>query len=220
MAFKRLSAPRHYPVNRKQNTWVSSSRGSYQADYALPLVVILRDVLGYADTEKEVKQVLTEGKVLVDGKKRRDKNYPVGFMDVISLPDADEHYRVLIDRKGLKLKATEQPTTKWTKVKSKRKLKGDKVQLSLFNGSNLITDNNQIKPGSTLEVTLPDKEIKDIIEFEEGNQAYIIKGRHVGEIKTIKKIKKSQVIFEEDGASTVPEHIYPLPADLNLEATN
>lgn len=213
---KRLSAPRHYPIDRKESTWVSSSQGSYQQDYSLPLVVILREVLGYADNQKEVKRILHKGKVLVDGKKRRKKDYPVGFMDVISLPDADEDYRVLIDNKGLKLKETDEPDKKWTKIKGKNKLSGGKIQLNLFNGSNLTTDDDEAKTSSTLEVSLPDKEIKEVIELKQGNKAYIINGKHVGEIKTIDRVKKSEITFQEDETSTVPDYVYPINSSFQL----
>merc|ERR1712072_287061 len=38
--------------------------------------------------------------VKVDGKVRTDINYPVGFMDVISIEKSDEHFRLLYDSKG------------------------------------------------------------------------------------------------------------------------
>ena len=36
----------------------------------------------------------------VDGKTRRDKCYPAGFMDVISIDKTDEHFRLIYDQKG------------------------------------------------------------------------------------------------------------------------
>lgn len=154
--------------------------------------------------------------MLVDGKKRRDKSYPVGFMDVLSLPDADKHYRIFIDNKGLSLRQTDDPERKWSKVTSKSKLKGGRTQLGLFNGSNVIVENEEASPGDTVEVKLPGKEIKNTIKLEKGSRAYIIKGRHVGEIKTIKDIKKSEIIFKEDGTSTVPDYVYPVNEELDL----
>lgn len=38
--------------------------------------------------------------VEVDNKVRTDKTYPVGFMDVITIPKTDEHFRLVYDAKG------------------------------------------------------------------------------------------------------------------------
>ncbi|MCL7043668.1 hypothetical protein MKW94_018635 [Papaver nudicaule] len=38
--------------------------------------------------------------ILVDGKVRTDKTYPSGFMDVVSIPETNENFRLLYDTKG------------------------------------------------------------------------------------------------------------------------
>jgi hypothetical protein len=38
--------------------------------------------------------------VEVDNKVRTDKTYPVGFMDVVTIPKTDEHFRLVYDAKG------------------------------------------------------------------------------------------------------------------------
>ena len=58
-------------------------------------------MLGVAQTRKEGKLILAQGKVLVDGKIRKQDESPVGLMDVISLPDMNKYYRVMPSHKGL-----------------------------------------------------------------------------------------------------------------------
>ena len=41
-----------------------------------------------------------EGGILVDGKIRRDRGFPLGFMDVLTLPKTKENFRILYDAKG------------------------------------------------------------------------------------------------------------------------
>jgi len=52
---KRLSAPKHYPIHRKSETYVATIKGSRDADSAIPAGLFLRDVLEYAETKKEAK---------------------------------------------------------------------------------------------------------------------------------------------------------------------
>jgi hypothetical protein len=47
----------------------------------------------YALTGKEVKMILMQRLVKVDGKTRTDTTYPAGFMDVIELEKTNEHFR-------------------------------------------------------------------------------------------------------------------------------
>jgi len=54
----------------------------------------------YALTGKEVKSILMQRLVKVDGKVRTDTTYPSGFMDVIEIDKTDEHFRLVYDTKG------------------------------------------------------------------------------------------------------------------------
>ena len=38
--------------------------------------------------------------VLVDGRIVKDSKFPVGLMDIVSIPKLNQHYRMLLDRRG------------------------------------------------------------------------------------------------------------------------
>jgi hypothetical protein len=76
------------------------SPGPHKQRECLPLCLILRNRLKYALTYKEVTTILQQRLVKVDGKIRRDKCYPTGIMDVVSIDKTDEHFRVIYDQKG------------------------------------------------------------------------------------------------------------------------
>jgi small subunit ribosomal protein S4e len=98
---KRLTAPRAWPVPRKTTIWIAKpSPGSHGIQESMPLVIVLRDVLGLADTAREVKRILGDRQVLVDGRVVTDLGFPVGLMDVVSIPKIDLNYRMLLDRNG------------------------------------------------------------------------------------------------------------------------
>ena len=56
------------------------STGPHKMRECLPLVVFLRNRLKYALTYDEVKKIVNQRLIKVDGKVRTDKTYPAGFM--------------------------------------------------------------------------------------------------------------------------------------------
>ena len=187
---KRISVPNSWQVSKKSNKWVTSTRpGPHNKQQSIPLSVVLRDMLGIVDTRAEAKRILSEGKILVDGVIRKDLRFPVGLLDVISIPLEDVAYRMLLDRKGrLEVhKLEDSNVNKLCRINGKTILKGGAVQLNLNDGTNLL-GSNDYKPKDSLILSLPDKNIVKHIKYEVGNLAMIVGGRHTGEIGTIKEI--------------------------------
>ena len=137
---KRKPAPAFWPIHRKELPWVAKpSSGSHSLEKCLPLTLVLRDILGVAQTRKEGKLILAQGKVLVDGKVRKKDDFPVGLMDVISMPDMDKYYRVMPSHKGLVLApiSKEESNTKLVRVEDKTTVHNG-VQIALHDGSNML----------------------------------------------------------------------------------
>jgi small subunit ribosomal protein S4e len=146
-------------------------------------------MLGIVDNRAEAKRVLSEGKILVDGIVKKDLRFPIGLLDVISIPDAEVSYRVLLDRKGrLELhKLEDADVNKLCRINGKTVIKGGAIQLNLSDGSNVLGSNDYSTKDSII-LSLPDKEVLKHIKYEVGNIAMIVGGRHTGEIGTIKEI--------------------------------
>ena len=185
---KRISASTAWPITRKTNKWVVTPRpGPHKT--CMPLAIILRDVLKLGNNIKEVKHMLNNGQVLVDGVVRRDHRFPVGIFDAISIPATKKHYRVLFDSKGrFILLPIKDSTLKLYRINGKTVLKGGKVQLNLHDGSNAIAT-NKYRPGDSVVLELPQRKIKQHLERKPGNLAMITGGRHRGEIGSIKELK-------------------------------
>ncbi|MDK2939596.1 MAG: small subunit ribosomal protein S4e [Methanolobus sp.] len=187
---KRISVPNSWQISKKSNKWITATRpGPHNKQQSISLGVVLRDMLGIVDTRAEAKRVLSEGNVLVDGVVRKDLRFPVGLLDVITIPLENVAYRVLLDRKGrLEVhKLADMNANKLCRINGKTIVKGGAVQLNLNDGTNLI-GSNDYKPKDSLILTMPGKEIVKHIKYEVGNLAMIVGGRHTGEIGTIKEI--------------------------------
>ena len=134
---KRLKVPRTWSIPRKSRTWITKPNpGPHKIENSLPLNVILRDILKYAKTTKEVKSILNKKDILIDKIPRKDHKIPVGLFDILEIPRINERFIILLDRKGRihPIKITEkQAEIKYSKIIDKKVLKGNKVQINLYN---------------------------------------------------------------------------------------
>jgi len=187
---KRITAPKAWPVARKEHKWVvKPSPGPHSQETSIPLAIVLRDILKFAHNMREVKKILSEGQVYVDGIVRKNYKFPVGLFDVISIPSIERHYRVVYDRRGvIRLVETSKPDVKLCKILNKTVVKGGKIQLNLHDGTNILADNSFSTKDSIL-ISLPDKKVLDKVEYKEGNSALVIGGKHIGTLAKIKEIK-------------------------------
>ncbi len=175
----------------KENKWVATPNpGAHSRKESIPLLLVIRDILGYADTSKEAKKIIHDGLVTVDKKTRREHKYGTGLMDVIEIPTLSKHYRLIPGKKGLELKEIDEKDAgiKPCRIIGKTKIKGGKTQLILHDGGALLTEKDEYKTNDTIVVELPQRKMYDAIRFEKGNLALIYKGRHKGMSGKIKDI--------------------------------
>ena len=199
---KRKPAPRFWPIHRKELPWIlKPSSGSHSLQSCLPLTLVLRDILGVAQTRREAKMILSEGKVLVDGKIRQKDDFPVGLMDVISMPAADKYYRVMPSHKGLVLNpiSKEEADFKLLRVEDKTTVNNG-VQIALHDGSNMLVKVADPKNRTEvtyetfdiLKVNYADKQVASTLKTKEGNLAVITGGKNIGKSGKIVEIEKTE----------------------------
>ena len=198
---KRKPAPRFWPIHRKEAVWiVRPSSGPHSLEKCLPLSLVLRDILKVAETRKEAKKIISQGKVYVDGKVRRKDDFPVGLMDVISMPDLNKFYRVLPSHKGLFLNpiSKEEARFKLLRVEDRTIVKNGTSQFALHDGTNLRVkaedlENPEIiyESFATLKLGLPEKQILDQLKTKKGNIAVITGGKNIGKQGKIVEIEKA-----------------------------
>ena len=149
---------------------------------------------------KEAKAILHAGNVLVDGRVRKDTNFPVGLMDVIEIKKIDKTYRIVPDKLyNLKLIEIEKDKEfKLCKIKNKTLLKKGTVQLNLHDGTNIIVPvsdpkvpkEDVYKVNDVVKVNVNTKEIVDHLKFEENMFAIVHAGINNGRSGKIIEMKK------------------------------
>jgi small subunit ribosomal protein S4e len=195
---KRLAMPRSWPLPRKTSIWVTKAApGAHTLELCMPVVVVIRDILGYAKSTREVRHILHNNLVSIDGRICKDSRRGVGFMDVLTL--GEENYRCIVDQKGIlryRQISKKEAETKVCRINGKTTVKGGKTQIHLHDGRNILTDDaGEYNTGDSLVLALPSQEIKEHIRFSDGIKCYLTGGAHVGEFAEVSEyiVKRSSM---------------------------
>jgi len=200
---KSKPAPRFWPIHRKETAWVvKPSPGPHSLEKCLPLALVLRDILGFAKTRKEAKTIVSKGRVYVDGKVRRKDEFPVGLMDVISIPDVDKFFRVLPSGNGLILNPIGKEETKFKlcRIENKKVVKSGHIQLNLHDGLNALVkvadpknpQEDIYETLDTIRISLPERQILERLKMKENDFAIITGGKNIGKYGKIVEIEKAE----------------------------
>lgn len=196
---KRLSAPKSWPLGRKERTWVTKPKPGRSFDLAISLSNALKELTGVARTSKEVRYLLRNVGAQVNGSPVYDARRPVGFMDVISIPEQDRHWRIGLTKKG-RLCAVEISSSdakkRLVKVVGKTRLAG-KFQINCADGTNLVVGKDQYRTGDSLLVEGSD--VKKHFALSEGATIILTSGSHLSEVGTVDAIEGDTIVFSVDG---------------------
>ena len=212
---KRLAIPRSWPLPRKTTIWVTRPRaGAHSLERCMPLNIVIRDVIGLARSTREVRTILHNGLVKVDGRVVKDTRRGVGIMDVLTL--GEDNYRCVLDTNGrLRYRpiSPEEATWKVCRVEGKSTIKGGKTQVQLHDGRNILVDDaSEHKTGDSLKISLPDQQVLEHIKFGEGTRCMLVGGAHVGKLADVTNyiVKRSSMPneVEFEGFGTVTDNVF------------
>jgi small subunit ribosomal protein S4e len=217
---KRLSVPDSWPVERKTETFTVKADAGPHGESGVPLLVLLRDVLGYVDSRKEARYALNQDNVVINGKPVSDEERPVGMFDILAFDEREEYYRVFPGQGG-RLALTpidaDAAESKLGKIVGKRQVDGGDTQLTLHDGHTLVVEDGEPYSGNdSIVIANADDEIVAHFEYEEGALVTAVDGAHAGEVGAIAAIQvtpgsnSNNVIVEQtDGAGfeTVEEYV-------------
>lgn len=216
---KRLSAPVTWPIERKTETFTVSIDGGPHGNAGVPLVIVLRDVLGYIENAREAKYAVRSGQLRVNGRQVTDHELPVGLFDILAFDEREEYYRVFPGPGG-RLALTpidaDAAQTKLSKVSDKQHVDGGNVQLALHDGRTLLVeDDTAYGTGDSIIIDLDSGDIVHHLPYEEGAMVTAVAGQHAGQIGHIESIQihpgsspnTVAIDGEEAGFETVEDYV-------------
>jgi small subunit ribosomal protein S4e len=205
---KRYAMPKDWRLPRKEKTFVVRPLpGPHKKDRCIPLQVILRDILRYADSSREARQILSKGQVLVDKRVRKEPKFAAGLMDVIEIPEVNKSFRVVAGKKGLALERIQESETgrKLCRIQDKTTVKRGVTQLNLHDGRNILlpstgkgkTQKQEFNAGDSVLISLPDQKILKHYRLAKGSPAFITGGRNMGASGIIKDVNVRKNMLEK-----------------------
>ena len=227
---KRLSVPKSWPVERKTETFTVKADAGPHGEDGVPLVILLRDVLGYADSKKEARYALNEGSVLVNGDAVSDEQRPIGMFDIISFQERGEDYRVFPDEGG-RLALTpidaDAADAKLGKITGKQQVTGGDTQLALHDGQTLqLEDASEYAVNDSIVVGFENDDVVAHFPYEEGALVTAVRGSHAGEIGEVDEIAVThgsgsntvRVGQDDDAYETIEEYVVVIDENFTGDA--
>ncbi len=222
----RLAAPRTWELKRKETKWIARpNSGPHAIKDSVTIDLLLKSLLKYAKTTKEVKKILHDKLFVVDKKVRRDHKYPVGIMDCVELPKLKEQYQVLFDKNGkIVLYPIKNTDMKLLKVVGKKVLKKGKLQINFHDGKNVLVDKFAGKSGDTVVFDLNKKKVVKVLKLEKGALVYLTGGKNVGVLGKVKEVinakglESPKIICTIDGKDNETLKNYAFVVDKGLMA--
>ena len=195
----RAQVSKKIPIARKGTKYVA--RASSDPQNSVPVVIAVRDMLKLARITKEVKAMIHQKHLKINGNEVKDHRESIQLFNIF---EADKPYILSLTPTGkFTLEETKQKERQ-CKVTNKKILKGKKIQLNFHDGSNILTDDKKINTQDTVYLSF-DKKIKKHVQFEKGKECLITRGRFIGQKGKIEKIENNTAFVKisgKDGAET------------------
>jgi small subunit ribosomal protein S4e len=205
MYLKRKAMPRTWPIPRKGSTYVVKA-----SEKTIPLIIVLRDILGLVKTKKEARNLMIASEVIVDTKPRKEINYAVSLFSVMSLPKIKKFYRIELNKDKLAVNEIKEDESnfKICKIIGKKTLKGGLQQINLVDGRNILSK-EKLNVNDSVLISLKDNKIVKSLPTEKGASVIIVGGKNMGSTGKITEVdKKISVKSKDKILNILPKNIY------------
>ncbi len=191
-----------WPIPRKGTRFIVVA--SHNNEKGIPVLIVLREIMKAGKTKREVKRIISQEKVKINGKVIKDEKCPLMLFDVLELEE--KKYKIVLKNKKFSLEETK-AKEKVSKVIGKKILRDGKVQINLNDGRNFLSK-EKISVGDSVVYNFVDKKVEKILPLKDNSDIIVIGGSHIGEEGKIEKIN------EEDSSAEVKLRKEKLNLDL------
>lgn len=191
----RAQTNRRIPIARKGTQYVARARDNVKN--GVPVVVALRDMIGLAKTEKEVREIINAKAVKLNGKVVTDRRASVKLFNIL---EADKKYVLSILNTGRYTFEETSENGRLCKVTGKTIVSGSKVQLTMHDGTTMISE-EKIAINDSISLGL-DGKIKKVIPMKKGSELMIISGKKAGHRGNADEVNGNNVKVNIGGSVT------------------
>lgn len=184
------------PIMRKGTRYIA--RPLSHTNLGVSVLSAVRDMLHLAHTAKEVKEMIKDKAIKINGRVVRDYHEPICLL---SLFEAGKKYKLVILPTGRFSLELTTDTKRIVKIINKKALNGKVIQLNGHDGTN-VNSKEKVSVGDSVEVDMNNK-LTRVIMMEKGKKVLIESGRNKGTIGTIATIEGSKVTVKIDDQNVV-----------------
>lgn len=187
----RQEASKLLPIPRKGTKYVARAL-SHQSS-SVPVVIALREMLGLAKTAKEVNEMIKQKLLRINGREVKDCRESIRLFSIFSA--GNKSFKLTILPAGrFHLEEVRGDKTRICKIIGKKILKGNKTQIALHDGSNLITK-EKLNINDSLSLDFNGRIISHS-GIEKGKKALIFSGKHLGYSGLIENVHDNKSLIK------------------------
>jgi len=195
MHLTRKESSTKLPIERKGTKYIA--RASSHIDNSVPVVIAVRDMLNLAKTANEVKKIIQQKILKINGRPVKDYRESILLFNIF---EAGKTYELsILPTKKFFFKETKNRDSRLCKVVSKRLIKKGLTQLNLHDGSNVITK-DKISVGDSVYLDFQGK-IKKHMSIAKDKEAFIFSGRYAGQQVKITDLDDKKVKVKINGGA-------------------
>lgn len=169
----RARASTRIPIPRRGTKYLA--RALHHPRMSVTVLTAIRDMLGFARTAREVKQLIHEKKITLNGKLVRDYHEPIILFSILG---AGNHYKLTLLSTGKFTLEETKDKERLVKVIGKRKVAGGKIQVAFHDGTTALS-NDTLNVGDSVYLDMENK-IKKRVQLEKGKEVTMISGKSAG----------------------------------------
>ncbi len=194
----RQEATTRLPLPRKGTKYLA--RAADHSRDAVPIVIALRDMLKFATTAREVREMIKQKLLKINGRTVIDLHESIQLFNLL---EADKQYKLTLAPQGkFVFKELKKPEDRLAKIVGKRLVTKGKIQLNLHDGTNVLTSDKSISVGGSVYLDEKNR-VKSYVPLEKGRDVFVISGKHQGKIGKITNVDNGEVTIQSLEATTV-----------------
>lgn len=184
------------PLARKGTKYVA--RASRNSSNSVPLLVAVRDMLKLANTSKEVKGMVHNKKLKINGRVAKNLTDPICMFSIF---EADKKYLLTMLPTGRFSFVETKESDRKLKIIGKVMVKGKKLQYALHDGTSILSD-KEFSVGDTLILNKENK-ISKHVAIDKGKEVFALSGSYIGKQGKVQEVLGNKINVKFDNGEAV-----------------
>ncbi len=195
----RQEMSKQLPLPRKGTKYIVRAASHFSS--AVPVLIAVRDMLHLAQTAREVKSMIHQKALKLNGRLVTDLHESVKLFNTL---EADKFYRLTLLPTGkFTFEEAKEKEIRLCKIIGKALQKGNQVQYNLHDGANLAS-RDAFAIGDSLYLD-KDSKVKKHVALAKGKSCMVIAGKYAGLQGIVESLEGTKVTVKVNGGSTVLE---------------